>query len=86
MGQTYLSIVRAVKEAVPWMHVHAFSPLEVSHGARTPGLPLTTYLEQLWDAGLSTLPGMAAEILDDEIRDISRVRRGARRGLRGRPP
>jgi FO synthase len=69
-GQTYLNIVRAVKDAVPWMHVHAFSPLEVSHGASTLGLPLSTYLEKLRDAGLSTLPGTAAEILDDEIRDI----------------
>jgi FO synthase len=69
-GQTYLNIVRAVKNAVPWMHVHAFSPLEVSHGASTLGLPLSTYLEKLRDAGLSTLPGTAAEILDDEIRDI----------------
>src|SRR5208282_2242749 len=69
-GETYLNIVRAVKEAVPWMHVHAFSPLEVQHGASTLGLPLATYLEQLRDAGLSTLPGTAAEILDDEIRAI----------------
>jgi FO synthase len=69
-GQTYLNVVHAVKEAVPWMHVHAFSPLEVSHGASTLGLPLATYLEKLRDAGLSTLPGTAAEILDDEIRDI----------------
>jgi FO synthase len=69
-GETYLNIVRAVKEAVPWMHVHAFSPLEVSHGASTLALPLTAYLEQLRDAGLSTLPGTAAEILDDEIRTI----------------
>jgi FO synthase len=69
-GETYLNIVRAVKEAVPWMHVHAFSPLEVSHGASTLALPLTAYLEQLRDAGLSTLPGTAAEILDDEIRAI----------------
>jgi FO synthase len=69
-GTTYLNIVRAVKEAVPWMHVHAFSPLEVQHGASTLGLPLATYLEQLRDAGLSTLPGTAAEILDDEIRAI----------------
>jgi FO synthase len=52
------------------MHVHAFSPLEVQHGASTLGLPLATYLEQLRDAGLSTLPGTAAEILDDEIRAI----------------
>jgi len=69
-GETYLNIVRAVKEAVPWMHVHAFSPLEVQHGANTLGLPLAVYLEKLRDAGLSTLPGTAAEILDDEIRDI----------------
>jgi FO synthase len=69
-GETYLNIVRAVKEAVPWMHVHAFSPLEVKHGASTLGLPLAAYLEKLRDAGLSTLPGTAAEILDNEIRDI----------------
>jgi FO synthase len=69
-GETYLNIVRAVKEAVPWMHVHAFSPLEIQHGASTLGLPLARYLERLRDAGLSTLPGTAAEILDDEIRVI----------------
>ena len=69
-GQTYLSIVGAVKEAVPAMHVHAFSPLEIFHGAGTLQLPLDRYLSQLRDAGLSTLPGTAAEILDDEIRDI----------------
>ncbi len=69
-GKTYLNIVRAVKEAVPRIHVHAFSPLEVQHGARTLALPLGRYLEQLRDAGLSTLPGTAAEILDDEIREI----------------
>jgi FO synthase len=69
-GETYLNIVRAVKEAVPWMHVHAFSPLEVQHGASTLALPLASYLEQLRDAGLSTLPGTAAEILDDEIRAV----------------
>jgi FO synthase len=69
-GDTYLNIVRAVKEAVPWMHVHAFSPLEVQHGASTLALPLATYLERLRDAGLSTLPGTAAEILDDEVRAV----------------
>ena len=69
-GDTYLNIVRAVKEAVPGIHVHAFSPLEVKHGASTLGLPLSTYLERLRDAGLSTLPGTAAEILDDEVRAI----------------
>lgn len=69
-GDTYLNIVRAVKASVPAMHVHAFSPLEVTHGAATLGLSLRVYLERLRDAGLSTLPGTAAEILDDEIRDI----------------
>jgi FO synthase len=69
-GDTYLNIVRTVKEAVPWMHVHAFSPLEVQHGARTLTLPLANYLERLRDAGLSTLPGTAAEILDDEVRAV----------------
>jgi FO synthase len=69
-GETYLNIVRAVKDAVPWMHVHAFSPLEIKHGAGTLGLPLATYLERLRDAGLATLPGTAAEILDDEIRAV----------------
>jgi FO synthase len=69
-GATYLNIVRAVKEAVPWMHVHAFSPLEIRHGADTLALPLVTYLERLREEGLSSLPGTAAEILDDEIRAI----------------
>ncbi|HEY7929801.1 MAG TPA: 5-amino-6-(D-ribitylamino)uracil--L-tyrosine 4-hydroxyphenyl transferase CofH [Steroidobacteraceae bacterium] len=69
-GKTYLSIVRAVREAVPRMHVHAFSPLEIRHGASTLGLSLADYLSMLRDQGLSTLPGTAAEILDDEIRAI----------------
>ena len=69
-GDTYLNIVRAVKEAVPNMHVHAFSPLEIRHGATTLGLPIANYLERLASNGLSTLPGTAAEILDDEIRAI----------------
>ncbi|HKQ84556.1 MAG TPA: 5-amino-6-(D-ribitylamino)uracil--L-tyrosine 4-hydroxyphenyl transferase CofH [Steroidobacteraceae bacterium] len=69
-GETYLSIVRAVKEAVPTMHVHAFSPLEVTHGAATLGLSLHDYLARLQAAGLSSLPGTAAEILDDEVRAL----------------
>jgi FO synthase len=68
-GETYLAIVATVKAAVPSMHVHAFSPLEVTHGATTLGLPLHDYLVRLKEAGLSTLPGTAAEILDDEIRE-----------------
>ena len=67
-GNTYLTLCRAVKEAVPDMHVHAFSPLEVSQGAKTLGLSLHDFLVELRDAGLGTLPGTAAEILDDEVR------------------
>ena len=69
-GQTYLEIVRAVKEAVPDIHVHAFSPLEVWQGAVTANLSLPDYLAQLKEAGLGTLPGTAAEILDDEVRAV----------------
>ena len=69
-GETYLSIVAAVKSAVPDMHVHAFSPLEITHGARTLQLSLVDYLRRLKAVGLSTLPGTAAEILDDEVRAI----------------
>jgi FO synthase len=69
-GETYLEILRAVKVAVPEMHVHAFSPLEVWQGAATLGMNLENYLLSLKDAGLATLPGTAAEILDDEIRSI----------------
>ena len=67
-GETYLSIVAAVKAAAPAIHVHAFSPLEISHGASTLGLSLRDYLARLKAAGLSSLPGTAAEILDDEVR------------------
>ncbi len=66
--RTYVSIVRAIKEAVPQMHIHAFSPLEVLHGANAAGLDPYAYLVRLREIGLSTLPGTAAEILDDEVR------------------
>jgi FO synthase len=69
-GQHYLDVCRAVREAIPGMHIHAFSPLEVWHGATTLGLPIADYLAQLREAGLGSLPGTAAEILDDEVRDI----------------
>ncbi|MCC7348511.1 MAG: 5-amino-6-(D-ribitylamino)uracil--L-tyrosine 4-hydroxyphenyl transferase CofH [Variibacter sp.] len=69
-GGTYLALLRAAKDAVPAMHVHAFSPLEVTHGARTLGLPVPAFLERLQRAGLGSLPGTAAEILDDEVRAI----------------
>ncbi|MAL27850.1 MAG: 7,8-didemethyl-8-hydroxy-5-deazariboflavin synthase [Croceicoccus sp.] len=69
-GNTYRGIVQAVKDAVPDMHVHAFSPLEVHHGATTLGLDYEDYLASLKECGLATLPGTAAEILSDDIRDI----------------
>ena len=69
-GETYIGICKAIKAAVPDMHIHAFSPLEVTQGAATLGLTLVEFLARLKDAGLGTLPGTAAEILDDEIRDI----------------
>ena len=69
-GATYLDICRAVKAVAPAMHVHAFSPLEVSQGARTLGISLEEFLAELKRAGLGTLPGTAAEILDDEVRAV----------------
>jgi FO synthase len=69
-GETYIDILRAVKKAVPAMHVHAFSPLEVWHGATTLGLTLPAYLQVLRDEGLGSLPGTAAEILDDGVRQV----------------
>jgi len=67
-GDTYLTLLRTVKEAVPRMHVHAFSPLEISHGAQTLGVSVGSFLERLRNAGLGSLPGTAAEILDDDVR------------------
>jgi len=69
-GDTYAAILEAVKAACPDLHVHAFSPLEVSQGARTLGVSVSDYLKRLKDAGLGSLPGTAAEILDDEIREL----------------
>ncbi len=67
-GAKYLEILRAVKEALPGMHVHAFSPLEVAQGAETTGMTVPEFLRQLKVSGLGTLPGTAAEVLDDEVR------------------
>jgi FO synthase len=69
-GATYLGICRTVKKAVPGLHIHAFSPLEIWQGAKTLGRTLPDFLAELKDAGLSSLPGTAAEILDDEVRAI----------------
>jgi 7,8-didemethyl-8-hydroxy-5-deazariboflavin synthase CofH subunit len=66
----YRDILRAVKGAVPGMHIHAFSPMEIVYGVELTGMPLGDYLSMLRDNGLGTLPGTAAEILDDEIRHI----------------
>ncbi|MGH9054640.1 MAG: 5-amino-6-(D-ribitylamino)uracil--L-tyrosine 4-hydroxyphenyl transferase CofH, partial [Acidimicrobiales bacterium] len=67
-GDYYLEVTRTVKDAAPGIHVHAFTALEVTEGARRLGEPLAHYLRRLMDAGLRSLPGTAAEILDDEIR------------------
>lgn len=67
-GKTYLTILETVRAAVPDMHIHAFSPLEVWQGAETLGLDLSTYLGRLREAGLNTLPGTAAEVLHDDVR------------------
>ena len=69
-GDTYVEICEAVKRVVPGIHVHAFSALEIWQGAATLGLPLADYLVRLRDAGLGSLPGTAAEILDDEVRRV----------------
>ena len=69
-GETYLSIIDSVKKAAPNIHVHAFSPLEIWQGAQTLGLSLDEYLGRLKGAGLDSLPGTAAEVLDDEVRAV----------------
>ena len=66
----YRDILRAVKLAVPGMHIHAFSPMEIVYGVELTGMTLRDYLTMLRDNGLSTLPGTAAEILDDEVRHV----------------
>jgi FO synthase len=69
-GSYYLEVARAAKEAAPDIHVHGFTALEVTEGARRLGTPLREYLALAKEAGLSTLPGTAAEILDDEVRAV----------------
>ncbi len=64
----YADLVRAVKERVPGMHVHAFSPMEIVNGAARSGASVRDWLTELREAGLDTIPGTAAEILDDEVR------------------
>jgi FO synthase len=69
-GQTYLDLLAAAKSGAPGIHIHAFSPLEVSHGASTLGISVERFLRLLRDAGLGSLPGTAAEILDDTARAV----------------
>jgi FO synthase len=69
-GDYYLSVARAVKDVAPGIHLHGFTALEVTEGARRLGEPLRDYLVRAKEAGLATLPGTAAEILDDEVRAI----------------
>ncbi len=69
-GTTYLAICRAIKAVCPAIHIHAFSPLEVWQGAATLGVPVRDFLIELKAAGLGSMPGTAAEVLDDEVRAI----------------
>jgi FO synthase len=67
-GFFYRDILRAIKRAVPAMHVHAFSPMEISYGVDKTGIQLRDYLRMMKDEGLGSIPGTAAEILDDRVR------------------
>jgi FO synthase len=69
-GDYYLDVIRAVRTVSAKIHIHGFTALEVTEGARRSGVSLADYLSQLRDAGLKTLPGTAAEILDDEVRAV----------------
>ena len=69
-GDTYVALARAIREALPGLHIHAFSPLEIAQGAETSGRTVPEFLALLRGAGLDTLPGTAAEILDDEVRAV----------------
>jgi FO synthase subunit 2 len=69
-GRFYIDLTRAIKAALPDLHIHAFSPEEVLYGSVRSGLPIKEYLAELKDAGLGTLPGTSAEILDQDVRDL----------------
>src|SRR5262250_1237193 len=69
-GRYYIDLARAITTALPELHIHAFSPEEVLYGSVRSGLPIREYLSELKAAGLGTLPGTSAEILDQSIRDI----------------
>jgi FO synthase subunit 2 len=67
-GRYYVDLVRALKRAAPDLHLHAFSPEEIKYGAGLRGMPIRAFLEELRDAGLGSLPGTSAEVLDDALR------------------
>src|SRR6195256_2783397 len=67
-GFYYRDLLRAIKRAIPEMHVHAFSPMEIDYGVLKTGMPLRDYLQMMKDEGLGSIPGTAAEILDDRVR------------------
>lgn len=69
-GDLYIRICQAVTDALPGLHVHAFSPEEISYGCQRSGIPVRDYLAELRDAGIGSLPGTSAEILDDDLRDL----------------
>src|SRR5438128_3556416 len=69
-GEFYIELTRAVKGAVPEVHIHAFSPEEVLYGATRSGMSILDYLRALKEAGIGSLPGTSAEILDQHVRDI----------------
>ncbi len=67
-GFFYRDLLRAIKHAIPGMHVHAFSPMEIDYGVTKTGMALRDYLQMMKDEGLGSIPGTAAEILDDRVR------------------
>jgi FO synthase len=67
-GNYYVNLLRAIKSRLPELHIHAFSPMEITYGVEKTGMPLPDYLRMLKEAGLGSMPGTAAEILDDELR------------------
>ena len=68
-GFYYVNLLRAIKARLPELHVHAYSPMEITYGVERTGMPLREYMQMLKDAGLGSIPGTAAEILDDEVRE-----------------
>jgi FO synthase len=68
-GEYYARLLRAIKSQLPGLHIHAYSPMEIAYGVEKTGLPLREYLETLKQAGLNSIPGTAAEILDDSVRE-----------------